>query len=199
MTSSALRKPAKPVYRAGRHPTVKMDENPEELFTQWYGQKSKVPVKFLRAMERIGCSMGKAIGIYFGRELVASSEMWELAVPHFLSMLQGIRLQVSYTLVPRDDDPLYKASIDPLIRTKRSHVHEVEDLICRGPYAYVKGSLPCYSDVAQAIGLVYALMNPSEDELPLTHAAPDGAYLLTLQLHFVNMWMNIRIHRRCRG
>ena len=150
-------------------------------------------------MGHIGFAMGSESGHYHGRELVAPSEMWALAVPHFLKMLRGIRLQVAYVLVPRAGEPLYEARIDPLIHTKLSHVHEAEDMICHGPYAFVKGSLPCYSDVEQAISLVNELMDPPEEALPLTHAAPDGAYLLTLKLLFANMWMNIRIHRKRRN
>ena len=161
------------------------------LLAEWVQLKPGVPRKFLQAMAAIGFPMSK-VGIYRSDcEMVAVSDMWTKAVPHFLATLKGMRLQVGAASTSRPGESFYHAP-----NTTSSHALEVKEFIGFGPYAFVRGWTAFYRDAADVVSLADSIMNPSEAVMPLTYAAPDGAYLITVQLLFGNMTMNVRIHRK---
>ena len=172
---------------------TRMTGNEDALLSRWHQVKHKVPQRFLRAMESIGFPMSKGIVYLSNSEMVATSEMWTQAVPHFLSALSGVRVQIVRALNPRRDEPLF----DPHTPICNMYLGELDKFIRYGPHSLVDSGSFCYcEDASLVVALVEKVMSPPERELPLTYGIPHGTYLLTLKLMFSNMWMDVRIHRK---
>ena len=149
----------------------------------------KVPLKFIRKLEAMGLPMVKSAVLYSDTELEAAGPVWEKFV-QALEDVRGVYVDVAVKVCGRPGDPLYKTP------KGTDHWDEAYRILrARLPEGYTSSRIR-YSDAAEDIhAVVRELVDPSESHT-LLHGAPEGVYLISLQLFFRNLWFCIRINRK---
>ena len=159
----------------------------------------RVPLRFIRRLGALGLECGGPGGysVLGGRHLIAM-HLWEPLGP-FFELLRGCPVVLYPEMMEHDDDPSDWDRMPPIDETDENlHFDELERLIAERANADVDSSDFQFEDAAAILpGLVYELMDPPIS-CRLSHAAPDGTYLLSLEVGFNNLSLSIRIHRKRR-
>ena len=153
---------------------------------------NKVPRKFIKQLEEIGISMMTGRAIYISNcEVVAVSPMWDEFV-EVLQHVKDIAVDVEWAFRSRPDEPLYDPSDDD------DHLTELRNLMVSHSSAsgFFEKSLRYWDAATDIPTLVRAMVDPPAQSCPVAHAAPDGAYLMSIRLMFENVWFCIRINRK---
>ena len=153
-----------------------------------------VPLIFLDKLSALGITFTKLNAYCADEQLVAVSETYQ-RVLGFIDDLKDVPVDLSCTMIPLAGDSIYDP--DPWVPGQRTHLHELTELIrLHGSDGGMNGAGDGFFDSATGIPkLIKDLVDPPA-RCPLARAAPDGAYLFTLQLMFNNVWMSICIHRK---
>ena len=149
---------------------------------------NKVPRKFIKQLEEIGISMMTGRAIYISNcEVVAVSPMWGEFV-EILQDVRGVAVDYSRAFNPCPEEPLYKSSING-VHPVTEPCSLIESRSAGG--GFVDKSLRFLDAATDIPKLVRDMVNPRADSCPVAHAAPDGAYLMSVLVMFENVWFRI--------
>ena len=160
-----------------------------------------IPPAFVSNLASIGFRIAECErGFYMAhKDLITASEMWEKALPFIIKDLAGVSVGLTYVAHSMPNDELYRAPLrDPPVDNEEPthHLEEVWRHICAKSGGRMANPFQKFADAGAALPLlVQELMDPP-DSCPLSQAAPDGAYMVTLKLFFKNLWLHLRIHRK---
>ena len=120
-------------------------------------------------------------------EFLPGTPMWDQFV-EALEDLRGFPVDVLQTLRSKPGERLY------LSPCRGDHADELYDLAIS--HTHDGNEIVRFWDAATDIPkLVRDLVDPPA-AYPIPHAAPDGAYLITIQVHFKGLWTCVRINRK---
>ena len=159
--------------------------------------KMEVPPGFIKRLEQAGFLFMRMGMYYASEEMLTTSELWERTLRHFVE-LKNVPVTVAVTFVDAEgveDDPAYDAPRGP---DGHDYLYELMQLMLKHAPT-PGGKLPIYlaDSGTQLPNLVRDLIDPPSS-CPLARAAPDGVYLVSLDLTFENMAMHLRINRKAR-
>ena len=150
---------------------------------------SEAPPGFIEELESIGIVMRPGTGdpLISDCEVVAVTPMWDEFV-EILQDVRGVAVDYSRAFNPCPEEPLYKSSING-VHPVTEPCSLIESRSAGG--GFVDKSLRFLDAATDIPKLVRDMVNPRADSCPVAHAAPDGAYLMSVLVMFENVWFRI--------